>query len=195
MAQVLIEYDNPLKDRTGRTYTARVCGRLMDDYHRWEGWIEFEPDDDSPVLRTARETVQPNLHTIQYWATGLTAAYLEGALARALGPQRGVRTRDVEAQPTYDAPAPASPSPSSAAAPLPAAAHSHAVIDPFHVLEQGEDVLRRELSALDASHLRNVIRAHRLVDEDQLDLSKLGRAALAELIVAAVTKRVAAPAA
>ena len=33
---------------------------------------------------TDRETTQPNLRALEYWATGLTPAYLEGALDRAL---------------------------------------------------------------------------------------------------------------
>lgn len=52
----------------------------------WEGWIEFLPDDGSPVLRSRRETVQSNRETAIYWATGLSPVYLEGALARTLAP-------------------------------------------------------------------------------------------------------------
>src|SRR5262245_1530581 len=35
-------------------------------------------------MQTARETTQPNLADLEYWATGLTPIYLEGALNRAL---------------------------------------------------------------------------------------------------------------
>jgi hypothetical protein len=52
----------------------------------WEGWIEFEPSDGGAAIRTPRETTQPNLKDLEYWATGLTEAYLEGALVRALDP-------------------------------------------------------------------------------------------------------------
>ena len=35
-------------------------------------------------VQSPRETTQPNLTDLNYWATGLTPVYLEGALARAL---------------------------------------------------------------------------------------------------------------
>jgi hypothetical protein len=68
--------------------------------------------------------------------------------------------------------------------------HPRAVLDPFKVYSQGEDVLREELSALSEGHLRNIIRAHRLVQEEEIDLGAVGRPALADVIVAAVRKRV-----
>ena len=42
----------------GITYRVRACGRKREE-GLWEGWLEFEPDDASPVLRTSRETTQP----------------------------------------------------------------------------------------------------------------------------------------
>ena len=36
------------------------------------------------TLRSFRETTQPNLTDLRYWATGLTPVYLEGALERIL---------------------------------------------------------------------------------------------------------------
>jgi hypothetical protein len=38
----------------------------------------------SGVRRTAQETVQPDREALLYWATGLGAAFLEGALEREL---------------------------------------------------------------------------------------------------------------
>jgi hypothetical protein len=35
------------------------------------------------LLRTEQETSQPSRVTIEYWASGLTPVYLEGALTRA----------------------------------------------------------------------------------------------------------------
>jgi hypothetical protein len=64
------------------------------------------------------------------------------------------------------------------------------VLDPFHVYAQGEELLRQELAALDPSHLGNVIRAHGLIGEEDLDLGQMSRAGLVDLIVAAVRKRV-----
>ena len=82
MAEVLVTFSDTI---TGDSvpYRARACGREMDD-GRWEGWIEFEALDGSTVLRSGRETTQPNRIDTEYWATGLTPVYLEGALDRAL---------------------------------------------------------------------------------------------------------------
>jgi hypothetical protein len=91
------------------------------------------------------------------------------------------------AESSYDEPAPPVAHVSSAAA---TPVRPHAVLDPFHVYEKGEDLLRQELTALDASHLRNIIRAHGLVDEEQVDVGRMSRAGIVDLIVAAVRKRV-----
>jgi hypothetical protein len=67
------------------TYTARICGDERLD-GTWQGWIEFHPSDSRhPILTTEQETSQPNLKALEYWADGLEAIYLEGALARAQG--------------------------------------------------------------------------------------------------------------
>ena len=104
VTKVLHTYDPVLDRPRGGSYVARACGREADG-GRWEGWIEFLPDDGSPVLRSRRETIQPNLTDLEYWSTGLSAVYLEGALARALTPERPVH-RPPEQRPAYDAPAP-----------------------------------------------------------------------------------------
>lgn len=83
MAEVLLQFDAEISSPEGRAYVARVCGGLAGD-GLWEGWIEFHPRDGSPVLRTPRETEQSDREDLVYWATGLTRAYLEGALQRAL---------------------------------------------------------------------------------------------------------------
>jgi hypothetical protein len=91
MATTLWSFETPAVSHAGETYSARACGRQRVD-HLWEGWIEFErPGGD--VLRSGRETTQPNLTDLEYWAQGLTPVYLEGALRRALEP------------PAYSAPA------------------------------------------------------------------------------------------
>jgi len=82
MAVMLAEYDDPVVNDPV-AYRAYVYGARLDD-HLWEGWIEFVPVDGGPFVRTPRETTQPNLTDAEYWATGLTHVYLEGALARAL---------------------------------------------------------------------------------------------------------------
>jgi hypothetical protein len=86
MAEVILNFDADVLGPMGRSYQAGACGRRIDGDGRWDGWIEFLPADDSPVLRTPQETVQPDQEALVYWATGLSATYLEGALKRALQP-------------------------------------------------------------------------------------------------------------
>jgi hypothetical protein len=50
----------------------------------WEGWLAFFPVSAGEVLATDRETTQSKRSDVDYWASGLTATYLEGALRRAL---------------------------------------------------------------------------------------------------------------
>jgi hypothetical protein len=186
MAEVLVQLDPPVADETGRIYVVRICGRVAED-GLWEGWIEFEPQDGGAPLRTPRETEQPNRADLEYWATGLTIAYLEGALDRALNPPTpDLRPRSVSARPTYDRPAPNSPRVARPAAPH--RIRPRAVLDPFKVYAQGENVLRKELSALSDGHLVNILRAYDLVD-DEVDLLALHRQALVDLIVGSVGRR------
>jgi hypothetical protein len=115
MAEVLVQFDSDVRADDGTPYTPRVCARLRDD-GMWEGWIEFVPSgegdgSDREPLRTARETEQSERDEVVYWASGLTAVYLEGALARArdvAGRPRPPRLapRRVDAQPHFDGPAP-----------------------------------------------------------------------------------------
>jgi hypothetical protein len=82
-------------------------------------------------------------------------------------------------RPFFDAPAPA-----LAVASDPAG-HADAVLDPFSVGAKGEHLLRQELGALRGWHLRNIIRAYGLADEES-NLDALSEAELIEIIVAAV---------
>jgi len=96
MGQVLLTYHWALRTtRDERVYVARVCGHQRGD-GMWEGWLEFVPDDGSAIAPSQRETTQPNLVDLEYWATGLTPVYLEGALERALTPPAGVATPPVD---------------------------------------------------------------------------------------------------
>jgi hypothetical protein len=85
MAHVLVTFRSRLGIEDGKRFIARACGGQRED-GMWEGWIEFVAEDGRAVLNTARETTQPNLADLNYWATGLTPVYLEGALARARDP-------------------------------------------------------------------------------------------------------------
>ncbi len=182
MAEVLVRFDALLKDKEGRLYVPKVCGREMDDGRRWEGWIEFESTDGQDAIRTSQETVQPNHETLLYWASGLTAAYLEGALERAVAPTRVIRI-NVPERPTFDEPAPPT-------AYVRARPGVRTVLDPFEVYTQGEDILRRELLALDTMHLRSIARAYDLGDADAVIPSEQqAREELAALILTGVRNR------
>jgi hypothetical protein len=173
MAEVMHVFDTPMLVE-GVPYAVQVVGRPSG--HVWEGWIEFTSADGTDALRTPRETTQPDRAALAYWATGLSGTYLEGAIRRAMSPPA---TRQVprEAEPVFESPAP------HPAADL--VAVDRAVLDPFSVGAKSVDLLRRELGALRAWHLRNIIRAYRLVD-DQVELEAKDERALVELIVAAV---------
>lgn len=103
MAETLIRFAAPVGDRDGQLYEAKACGRQRDD-HLWEGWIEFEDRGSGVVLRTSRETTQPNYTDLSYWAGGLTPVYLEGALDRILRPPHP-RTAEALPAPEFDGPA------------------------------------------------------------------------------------------
>jgi hypothetical protein len=185
MPETLLRYQKTVIAEDGTEYEARACGGPV-PAGTWEGWIEFVPVGGGPALRSPRETTQPNRTDTEYWATGLTQVFLEGALQRAL---------DVIAPPTPVPPAPPptrslfpGPAPSSSPAPS-SAAHSGApesVLDPFSVYEKGEALLRRQLSALSAWHLVNIIVAYELSDEESASLSRRPAAELIEIIVSGV---------
>lgn len=178
MAEVTRSYDTVLQLH-GRNYRARACGRAMTD-GRWEGWLEFIPDDDSPVLRSRRETTQPNAVDLDYWAGGLTPVYLEGALERTAEPVKP-RFEVPDERPVYDGPAPARGL--SGRGPK-------AVLDPFVVYsKEGEDILRQELGALRDWHLRNIVRAFDLADERRVAVESLSALELVELIMSEVRDR------
>jgi hypothetical protein len=88
----------------GTRYLAYACGVAMPD-GLWQGWIEFAPIGGGDVLRSSRETTQPNRVDAVYWASGLTAVYLEGAFRRVLDPFV-VSVALPLPQPAYDGPAP-----------------------------------------------------------------------------------------
>lgn len=161
-------------------YTAQACGRVRDD-GIWEGWLEFVPHDGSEVLRSSRETTQPKLTDLEYWAAGLTPVYLRGALERTLTPP-SVAVEPPVVQSVYDAPAPPNVPVTDRTA------EAEPVLDPFSVYAKGEDLLRRQLGALSPRHLRAIILGYGLVDSTKADLSRLTGPELSALIVAAVRR-------
>jgi hypothetical protein len=182
MAEVLVEFGE-LVVHDGHRFVARACGGEMDNGH-WQGWIEFVPADGGDVLRSARETTQPNRTDAVYWATGLTPVYLEGALERTVNPRVKRPARQID-PPFYDGPAKDVPPPP----PRP-----DSILNPFSVYRKGEGLLRDQLNALSAWHLVNIIRDHQLSAGAAATLNTLPKNDLIELIVAAVRNREQAPA-
>jgi hypothetical protein len=183
MAQVVFAFSDVIRTTDGTAYTVTACGRERPD-GTWEGWLEFAPDDVSPVLRTRRETTQPNLTDLRYWATGLTPVYLEGALARALeAPPRAPSTVVPEETPAYEFPAPSA----TIEEPI-----EHPILDPFSVFAKGEDLLRQQLHALSPRHLRVILRAYHLIGPVEMDLMMLSETELVALILSGVRARLRA---
>jgi hypothetical protein len=148
----LLQFETPLTDGAD-IYVARACGRALEN-GQYEGWIEFEPPGGGATLRTARETTQPNLSDLEYWATGLSAVYLDGALRRAKAPLLLTQPA-APAPPTFEEPAPPFVRHAEVEAPL-----ARPVLDPFVVYAQGEPVLRSQLDALSLAHLEVLARAY-----------------------------------
>ncbi len=156
MARTIVQFDTPIVYANGTRYMASACGRERSD-GLWEGWIEFEDTDTGEMLRTVRETTQPNLIDLRYWATGLTPVYLEGALSRA------------QTLPPPRAPQLSTP--------------RTAILNPFSVYEKNPDLLAQELTALRAWHLRQIIRDYDLVDEGDVLLEEMTAPELGSLIM------------
>ena len=65
-----------------RPYRIRIVGERQRSA-TWLGHIELLPHGAHKWLSAARETSQPNIECLEYWATGLEPVYFEGALDRA----------------------------------------------------------------------------------------------------------------
>jgi len=178
MAEMLSEFAVVLVGENGTRYQAHACGAETAD-GTCQGWLEFVPLDGGATIRSGRETTQPNWKTLQYWATGLTPVYLEGALQRTLKPVI-VRGPAPHAAPAFDGPR---SNGHRNGRPTPEA---DAVLDPFSVYDKGEALLRNELRALAPWHLVNIIDAYRLSDDPPAALNRLPTAALIDIIVSAV---------
>jgi hypothetical protein len=185
VAETLLQFQWTVVAPDGTAYRAKACGSPMPD-GMWQGWLEFEPMAGGEVVRSPRETTQPNWTDTEYWASGLTPIYLEGALRRALeGPVR-IPT-SIITPPHYDRPAAATviaPPPTRESA-------THSVLDPFSVYEKGEALLRRQLGALSAWHLVNIVVEYELSDAPVETLNMLPTSDLIELIVARVREETA----
>lgn len=180
MAELLVEYPDLIEAEDGTTYFARACAAQASE-NSWHGWIEFEPVGGGKPIRSPRETTQPNLVDARYWATGVTAVYLEGALHRALNPLVR-KPAPPPREPAFDGPAPELGTP---------APGTDAVLNPFSVYQKGEALLRRQLSAFSSWHLVNIVRAYGIhVDSPQgHDPNALPASVLIEAIVQAARKQ------
>jgi len=175
MAEVFVQFDTIVPGPDGSRWIPRACGRTQTS-GLWEGWIEFEAvNPNGQVSRTPRESVQPNRDDLMYWAQGLTQTYLEGALQRALNPVRVAEQRVVNATPSFDEPA--SLVVTTGAAP-------DAVLNPFNVYAQGEDILAGQLSAMSAARLREIAVAYGFASRDAADSATAER--LTSAIIAGV---------
>lgn len=87
MDRLLQQFDTPVADAEGAQYNVLLYARdrVADT---WQAWLVFERMPAAARFETDVETTQPNAEAVLYWATGLTDAYLEGALTRALQPRR-----------------------------------------------------------------------------------------------------------
>lgn len=81
--RLIRQHSERVQDTLGNLYEVFIYGEPRLD-GTWEGRLEFVPLD--PVLssrRTDRETTQPDLAALEYWASGLEPLYLTGAFERA----------------------------------------------------------------------------------------------------------------
>jgi len=177
MAETLLRYQHPVVAEDGTVYEARACGGPMTG-GRWQGWIEFVPLGNGEPVRTPRETTQPNRVDTEYWATGVSAVYLEGALRRALSPVTIAPPPVAPPPPIFSGPAP------TAAGPVESGQAS--VLNPFSVYEKGEPLLRKQLGALSTWHLVNIVLAYELSDQGVAVLNNLQQGSLIDIIVAGV---------
>jgi hypothetical protein len=178
MAEVLVEFSDDVTAADGTQYLAQACG-TQNDSGMWQGWLEFIDRETGQILRSGRETTQPNRTDALYWATGLTAVYLEGALERARHPLVRPPARPI-AHPHFDEPAP-----NLIEEPPPA----ESILNPFSVYRKGESLLRRQLAALSVWHLVNIVRAHGLSDLSSSTLNAMTSYDLIDLIVTSVQLR------
>ena len=180
MAEVLVSFTTPTRSTTGDLYWSRALGKRGND-GLWQGWIEFTRAGDDEVVCTSRESTQPKRDDLMYWAQGLTATYLEGALERALRPTpelapRGETRQFVDSSPRHSTNA--------------GSISRRVVLDPFLTYTEGEDLLRKQLGALSHDHLQTIIEAYQFVDAGDPDWARTAPdAALVERIVERVRSR------
>ncbi len=83
MTELLREYPTLVGGVDENAYVAQIWGRERDD-GRWQAWLVFVPTRRGEPRRTDRETTQSSRDAAKYWASGVTAVYLQGALTRSV---------------------------------------------------------------------------------------------------------------
>ncbi len=189
MSDVLVQFDEPQPATDGRLFIAQVNGQRIAN-GLWEAWIEFYPRDGGEPFRTGRETEQLTRGDLRYWAAGLTHVYLQGALVRALSPERkatpiNMVSPDFGGRHGLNGPDERTHFPTALPPLLPAA------LDPLELYSAGGEYrLRQELRALDAMQLQDVIAAYDIPEVEFYDAVRTFEDALTERIVASVQHRV-----
>jgi hypothetical protein len=85
----ILQYPNRIA--SGRdVYRVSALGERQED-GRWSGYLVFTPITGGRSVMTARETTQSSFETLDHWARGVSAVYLEGAIERALALQPEAR--------------------------------------------------------------------------------------------------------
>jgi len=95
MTRILQQFEQTVQDAAGITYNIHLYGRSRAS-DTWQGWLEFERATDGRRFSTDVETTQPNAEALLYWSTGLSHAYFEGALDRALHSVKANRPGDAD---------------------------------------------------------------------------------------------------
>lgn len=183
MAETLLQFQFPVIGPDGTPYEARACGGPMPRTAVWEGWLEFIPIGGGAPARSGRETTQPNRTDTEYWATGLTRVYLEGALRRALAVRRTIAVSPPQPSMFASPAPPVSP---------PLAGEPASVLNPFSVYGKGEALLRHQLRALSSWHLVNIAIRYELSAHGPETLNRMSGADLIALIVAGVREETGA---
>ena len=187
MAEILVKFDEPIAASGGKAYFAQAVGKEVEG-GLWHGWLEFQSVSGEPdALASGRETTQPNRTNLEYWAQGLTKIYLEGALARAIALTEPPReTPRMEAEPSlFSAPASreaTAPRGVPSASPRP-------ILDPFQAYLQGEEILRRELTALSRDHVESIAIAYRIGASAGSGINQASKTDLIDAIVGAARDR------
>ena len=177
MAEVLVRYTAPVTGEDGNTYRPQACGAPAKN-GLWEGWLEFVSDT-APPTRSSRETTQPNRDALMYWAQGLSATYIEGALNRTLRPTPvPVAVHEPTVPSTFSGPANGR---TGATGPL-----VRPVLNPFTTYAEGEQMLRQQLAALSRDQVVNIVRGYQI--DTAVPYEKLTQVALIDAIVTAVKR-------